>query len=189
MSGANSRLTYEIDSTTLPELSGTATAYSLTGGTVEWYGTSSSSQTHSLRGTDGNSANINYFNIDINSTGANVGAGGANVVAQAGFGVAGTMNVNSPACFQLGSGFTITDAGTSTFEVKAGATFKYGGSIATSGATGNVRTDTRTFPTTASYGFVGSVTPQDPGAGLPSSMVNMYLDKDKRRRFGYYHSR
>ena len=56
------------------------------------------------------------------------------------------MNVNSPTCFQLASGFTINDAGpTSIFEIKPGATFKYGGSIATTGATGNIRTDTRTF--------------------------------------------
>ncbi len=176
MSGSGSRMRMKSLNETLPLLAGFTTPYSLTGGTVEWYGTSSS-QTHSLRGTDSNSVNINYFNVDVNSTGANVGAGGANVVAGAGFGVAGTMNVNSPACFQLGSGFTITGAGTSTFEVKPGATFKYGGSIATSGATGNVRTGTRTFPTTASYGFVGSITPQDPGTGLPSKMVNMYLDK------------
>lgn len=163
---------------TLPQLEGIDSVYTITGGTVELYGTSST-QTHSLRGTYNGTpgTNINYYNVELNSTGANVGVGAANVVAQAGFGVAGTMNVNSPACFQLGSGFTITDAGTSTFEVKPGATFKYGGSIATSGATGNVRTDTRTFPTTASYGFVGSITPQDPGAGLPSSMVNMYMDK------------
>lgn len=166
-------------SETLPQLEGIDSLYSISGGTVELYGTSSS-QTHSLRGTYNGSpgTNVNYYNVELNATGANVGAGGANVVAGAGFGVAGTMNVNSPACFQLGSGFTITDAGTSTFEVKPGATFKYGGSIATSGASGNVRTDTRTFPTTASYGFVGSVTPQDPGTGLPSSMVNMYLDKE-----------
>ncbi|HPH81937.1 MAG TPA: hypothetical protein PL185_05170, partial [Flavobacteriales bacterium] len=30
----------------------------------------------------------------------------------------------------------------------------------------------------ASYGFVGTVTPQAVGSGLPASMVNMYLDKD-----------
>jgi len=163
---------------TLPELLGT---YTMTGGIVELYG-SSSAQTHSLRGSDGSSANINYNNIELNSTGANITALSANVVAQAGFGVAGTMNVNSPTCFQLASGFTITDAGTSTFEIKPGATFKYGGSIATTGATGNIRTDTRTFPTTASYGFVGATT-QTTGTGLPSSMINLYMDKDASTNF------
>ena len=164
---------------TLPELLGT---YTMTGGIVELYG-SSATQTHSLRGTDGSALNINYNNIELNSTGANIVALSANVVAQAGFGVAGTMNVNSPTCFQLASGFTINDAGpTSIFEIKPGATFKYGGSIATTGATGNIRTDTRTFPTTASYGFVGA-TAQTTGTGLPSSMINLYMDKDASTNF------
>jgi hypothetical protein len=163
---------------TLPQLTGIATPYSLTGGTIELYG-SNNTQTHSLRGTDGNSVNINYFNIDLNSSGANISPASANVVAGAGFGVAGVMTVFSPTCFQLGSGFIITDAGiNSTFDLQAGATLKFGGSIASSGASGNIRTDIRTFPTTASYGFTGSVTPQSVGSGLPVSMVNMYIDKD-----------
>src|SRR5205823_3860774 len=57
------------------------------------------------------------------------------------------------------------------------ATLKYGGTIDASGATGNVQTSTRSFPNTASYGFIGSITPQTPGTGLPAQMVNMYLDK------------
>jgi hypothetical protein len=170
--------------TTLPELDATTIgqSYAITGGTIEWYG-SNASQTHSLRGTYGlSNININYNNIVLNSTAANVAALKANVVAQAGFGVAGTMNVNSPTCFQLASGFTITDAGTSTFEIKPGATFKYGGSIATTGTSGNIRTDTRTFPSTASYGFVGATT-QTTGTGLPSSMINLYMDKDTSTNF------
>lgn len=152
--------------TTLPELDAMTIgqSYAITGGTIEWYG-SGATQTHSLRGTYGlSNININYNNIELNSIGANISALAANVVAQA-VGVAGTMNVNSPTCFQLASGFTISDAGTSTFEIKAGATFKYGGSIATTGASGNIRTDTRIFPTTASYGFVGA-TAQTTGARL-----------------------
>jgi hypothetical protein len=163
---------------TLPQLTGIATPYSLTGGTIELYG-SNNSQTQSLRGTDGNSANINYFNIDLNSLGANVNQASANVVAGAGFGLAGVMTVFSPTCFQLGSGFIITDAGVnSTFDLQAGATLKFGGSLALSGASGNIRTDVRNFPTTASYGFTGSASPQSVGIGLPSTMVNMYVDKD-----------
>jgi hypothetical protein len=162
---------------TLPQLTGITTPYSISGGTIELYG-SNNSQTHSLRGTDGNSININYFNIDLNSTGANVSAGGANVVAGAGFGVGGVLTVFSPTCFQLGSGFNITDQGiNSTFDLRAGATLKYGGTIASSGPSGNIRTDIRNMPTTASYGFVGSTSPQSVGTALPSSMVNMYLDK------------
>jgi hypothetical protein len=153
--------------TTLPQLTGT---YTLTGGTVELYG-SGAGQTHSLRGT------VTYNNVELNSTAASVAATQANVVANAGFGLRGTMTVQSPTCFQLGSAFTITDAGTSSFVLTAGSTLKYGGTIDASGATGNIQTDTRTFPTTASYGFVGNTTPQVAGTGLPASMVNMYLDK------------
>ena len=187
MSGGLLRLSQK--NSTLPGLTGIATIYSLTGGTIELYGTSSA-QTHSLRGTYGTGStppNVNYFNVELNSTGANVAALNANVVAQAGFGIVGTMNVNSPTCFQLASGFTITDAGaTSSFNLNVGATLKYGGTITptASGATGNIRTDTRTFPTNASYGFVGSPSPtQTTGTGLPSSMINMYMDKDASTDF------
>jgi len=151
---------------TLPELEGT---YTLTGGTFEMYGTGSS-QTHSLRG------GIAYHNIELNSTAANTANDAANIVVSSGFSVAGTLNVNSPTCLKIGSLYTISGAG--AFSLNAGATLKYGSAngITTSGASGNIQTTTRTFPTTASYGFVGSVD-QNAGNGLPASMVNMYLDK------------
>jgi len=174
MSGGTFRMSAK--NVTLPQLTGIDSAYTLTGGTVELYGTSSI-QTHSLRGTYGSGGtppNVNYFNIELNSDGANVAAGAANVVAQAGFGVMGTMNVNSPTCFQLASTFTV--GGSGTFNVNSGATFKYGGSLVASGASGNVQTTTRSFSSSASYGFVGG-TSQNAGAGLPSSMVNLYVDK------------
>jgi len=155
-------------STTLPQLTGT---YTLTGGTIELYGTNTG-QTHSLRGT------VTYNNVELNSIGVTLGGfEQANVVAGAGFGLRGTMTVNSPTCFQLASTYTITDAGTSSFVLGAGSTLRYGGTIDASGATGNIQTDTRTFPTTASYGFVGTTTPQSVGTGLPASMVNLYMDK------------
>jgi hypothetical protein len=162
-----SRFRMSLLNTTLPQLTGT---YTLTGGTVELYGTGAG-QTHSLRGT------VTYNNLELNSTAATVGTGLANVVAGAGFGLRGAMTVQNPTCFQLGSGFTITDAGTSSFTLAAGSTLKYGGTIDATGATGNIQTDTRTFPTTASYGFVGTTTPQSVGTGLPASMVNLYMDK------------
>lgn len=163
---------------TLPQLTGTNNPYTLTGGTVELYGTSSG-QTHSLRGTYGGGSTVSYHHVELNANAANVGIGAANVVAGAGFGLKGTLTVNSPVCFQLASAYTISDDGVnSTFDLKPGATLKYGGSIAAFGASGNIRTDVRNFPATASYGFVGSTSPQNAGTGLPSSMVNMYLDKD-----------
>jgi autotransporter-associated beta strand protein len=163
----NSRFRLSLLNTTLPQLTGT---YTLTGGTVELYGTNST-QTHSLCG------GVTYNNIDLNATANNVALGAANIVANSGFGLRGTMNINNNVCFQLASGFTISDQGTSSFILNAGSTLKYGGTISASGATGNIQTDVRTFPTTASYGFVGNSTPQSAGTGLPNAMVNMYLDK------------
>ncbi|MFN8308372.1 MAG: YDG domain-containing protein [Chitinophagales bacterium] len=177
MSGSGSRLRMKALNTTLPELTATSTSpsrsYSLTGGTVELYGTNAS-QNQSLRGT-ANGNTVNYFNVDIKALGANVSAGGYNVNAQAGFNVQGTMNVDSPACFQLASTFTVSGSG--SFNIKSGATFKYGGTINTD-STGNVRCSTKTYSTGASYGFVGSQNPQTTGTALPASMVNMYLDKN-----------
>ena len=164
---------------TLPQLTGVNFPYLISSGTIELYG-SGVDQTHSLRGTYGvSSTNIAYNNIEINATAASINMGYANVVAQAGFSVAGTMNVNSPACFQIASIFTITGSG--IFDLKPGSTLKYGGSIENSGAIGNIQTATRNFPSTASYGFVGVQNPQTVGNALPSSMINMYLDKESNQ--------
>lgn len=162
-----SRFRLSLLNTTLPQLTGT---YTLTGGTVELYGTNAT-QTHSLRG------GVTYNNVELNSVAANVAAGQANVLAGAGFGLRGTMTVQSPTCFQLGSAFTISDAGSSTFAIAPGATFKFGGAIESIGLIGNVQTDVRTFPGTASYGFVGSVNPQATGSAFPTAAVNIYVDK------------
>lgn len=173
MTGGRFRLSRK--SASLPELTGTATPYALSGGIVELYGTSSA-QTHSLRGNYGSSLSINYFNVELNSDGANVSVGAANVVASAGFAVQGTMTVFAPTTFQLASNLTIS--GTGTFTLDPGSTLKYGGTIAASGATGNIQTAVRNFPTTASYGFVGNANPQVAGTGLPATVANLYLDKN-----------
>jgi len=166
-------------SASLPELDGIATPYSLTGGTIELYGTSATQQ-HSLRTRYGSpSQPISFFNVDLNASAANVQAGsdGANIVASTGggFSVQGTFNVNSPACFRLSSTHIVTGSG--SFNVNAGATLKYGGTIDASGATGNVQTSVRNFSSSASYGFVGNSSPQVAGTGLPTSVVNLYMDK------------
>jgi|GEM_PF-6241500 len=161
---------------TLPELTATAASqsYNLTGGTIEYYGTSNVQQ-QTIRGTDGNSNNITYYIIEVNSTGSNITDG--NVNANASFAVNGGLTVFSPAALKLNPTNTIT--GTGTFEVKPDATLLYGSTdgITTSGATGNIRvTGTRTYQSTASYGFIGSgnmVT----GNGLPAAIKNLYLNK------------
>jgi hypothetical protein len=176
MSGGRLRIS-KLNST-LPELEGISTPYAITGGIVELYG-SSSTQTQSIRGTyNSGGSTIQYYNIELNAAGANTTSGQANVVTQAGFGLQGTMNVNSPVCFWISAPYTINDAGVnSAFDLKSGATLKYGSQINSSGNTGDIRTDIRIFPSTASYGFIGSQNPQTTGNAIPATMVNMYLDK------------
>lgn len=165
---------------TQPRLTGINYPYTLSGGTIELYGTSST-QSHSLRGTFGTAPflqNVSYYNVELNAFGANTGQGAANVVAEAGFGVQATFTVNAPACFRLASDAVITDQGSSSsFVLAPGATLKYGGTIEATGATGNIRTDIRDFSSSAGYGFVGAVSPQIPGTGLPSSVSSLIFDK------------
>jgi uncharacterized repeat protein (TIGR02543 family) len=159
-------------SVTLPQLTGVNNPYVLTGGTVELYGTSAS-QTHNIRGTYA-SSNVSYFNVELNAAGANTDD--KNIGAQASFAVTGTLNVNSPAVFQLDANDVVSGSG--AFNVNAGSTLKYGSSngITASAASGNVRTTTRSFLSTASYGFVGT-TAQTSGDGLPESIVNLYVQR------------
>jgi len=162
-------------STTVPELDGVSTPYSLTGGTIEFYGSNSSGSGQVIRSTyNGNP--VHYNNVEVNAAGGNTNANNASP-ATPGFYVDGTLNVNSPAVFQLDVSDIIL--GTGTFNVNAGSTLKYAHAdgIAASGTTGAVRTATRSFPVTASYGFVGNAN-QNVGSGLPAQMVNMYVQKD-----------
>lgn len=159
-------------SASLPELDG---EYTLTGGTIELYG-SESTQNHTLRGTDGASNRITYNNIELNSNSTNVAYNDANIIIGAGFTVKGTMNVNSPTCMRIASTYNIDGVG--VFNVNPGATLKYGSAdgITASSPSGNIRTTTRNFSNTASYGFSGSVN-QVTGDGLPLSVKNIYVDK------------
>ena len=158
---------------TLPELTG---IYTLTGGTLEIYG-SDDTETHSIRGTDGSKGTITYNNIELNADVANIAYQEANVVTSSGFNVNGTMNVNSPVCFKIGASYHID--GTGTFDLKSGATLKFGSpdGIALSGAAGNIRTAVRTFSTGASYGFTGTVSSQVSGNALPSNIDSLFIEK------------
>ncbi|MCB0539053.1 MAG: T9SS type A sorting domain-containing protein, partial [Bacteroidetes bacterium] len=161
-----------------PELDGTATAYNITGGTVEWYG-SGATQSQLIRGTDGNSNTISYHNIELNAVAANTPT--YNVSLQAGIEITGVMNVNKPTVFQTDEAEHID--GTGTFNVLDSATYKYGNpdgiTLGTSTVGALRMTTARTtanFSEDASYGFVGNgdmVT----GDALPPTMVNMYVDK------------
>lgn len=183
----NARIRFRKLSTPQPELLAIATSparnYSLTGNsTVEFYNTSSS-QNQLLRGKDGKNSIISYANIDINAAAANTNNGSSfyNVSASnADFQITGNLNINSPAVFRFDE--TETVSGTGNIIVSAGATLLYGSSngIKTSGtgaSDGNILVSgTRTLSTGASYGFIGNGT-MVTGNGLPSQMVNMYIDK------------
>ncbi len=163
--------------TTLPELAGISTPYLLNDGTIEFYGTVTSGSTQIIRGTYNNGAsNVNYYNIEVNAN-SNAGNQRHNVNASASFQVTGTLNVNAPATFQLDASDIVS--GTGTFNVNAGATFKYANAngIKATGSSGNVQTNTRTFSSSANYGFVGNSN-QNAGTGLPSSIVNLFVEKD-----------
>ncbi len=193
MSGANSRLRIKLLSNTCPELLATATSparsYSLTGGTVEFYG-SSNPTGQVLRGTDGNGNTISYNKVEINAAAANYQSGSSffNVSPSASFIAKDSVIVNSPAVFRLDE--TENVSGTGSFTVRDGATLLYGaplGITTSNGANystvGNLGvTGTRNLATTASYGFVGNGDMVS-GNALPTQMRTMYVDKATLQNF------
>jgi len=166
-----------------PELTGINAAYSITGGTFELYGTGST-QKQLLRGNYGSpSQRIAYYNVELNSTAANLTESNpSNINASESFTVqaGGTVTVNSPTVFRLDETDYIDGAGNVT--LTAGSTLLFGSpnGIKTSGTgvnDGNIRiSGTRTFPNTASYGFVSSGD-MNTGDALPASILNLYLFK------------
>lgn len=166
-----------------PELTGINTAYSITGGTVEFYGTNGTQQ-QLLRGNFGSSSSrIAYYNLDLNSNIANTSiANPGNINASESFSVraGGTVNIFSPTVFRLDETDYIDGAG--DVNVNLGAALLYGSpnGIKTSGTginDGNIRiSGTRNFSSSASYGFVSSGD-MSSGAALPATVVNLYLFK------------
>ena len=179
----NGRLRMSKLNTSLPELTGTNTAYSITGGTIEFYGTNATQQ-QLIRGNFNTPSptKISYYNIELNSSAANVStpAGAGNVDLSESFGIQNSLIVNSPTVFRMDASDNID--GTGDFTLTSGSTLLYGSTngIKTSGtgvSDGNIRiSGTRTFPTDASYGFV-SPGNMDVGNALPSTVQNLYVYK------------
>jgi hypothetical protein len=194
----NSRIRLKNVSTTQPELAGNNRDYSLTGGTVEFYGTSATQQ-QQLRGNyrtaPSSPVKINYYNIDVNAAAANLqtfatlpnstqlGSVG-NVDVNSSFLLTGTLNVNAPAVLRMDQNDFI-DNGTGTSQViniNSGAGLLYANEygIKTSGTgvnDGNIRTSgTRNFSTSANYGFVSSGNMVS-GNGLPANVAGLYIYK------------
>ena len=159
---------------TQPNMDG---VYNLTGGVVEFYGTTAAT-TQTIRGAK------TYFNVEIGADAANTAShnvlhGNGNVT------VGGEFRIKSPAVYQIGStNFIVgTTAVAGTFVMESGSALKYGDangitlqSCGTGASCGAIRTPVRAFPSDASYGFINS-SAMVTGNGLPASIVNLYLQK------------
>lgn len=155
---------------TLPQLTG---SYSLSGGTIELYGTSAT-QTHTLRG------GVTYYNVEINAAATNTGTGAANIVTSSSLSVANEFRVKSPASYLIGQTYNINGSG--NFIIESGATFKYGSAdgiklSGTGSSDGNIRVSgTRSFSSAANYSFIGSADMVS-GTALPSQVNKLTVEK------------
>ncbi|MFN8263555.1 MAG: InlB B-repeat-containing protein [Chitinophagales bacterium] len=194
-----SRIRIKKMNTPNPELEGVNEPYTLSSGTVEFYG-SHATQQQQLRGnydtcTSCSRPKINYYNLEINANQANLQTFASqpnstqlgdvgNVDVNSSFLLTGTLNVNSPAVFRMDQNDFIDDGtGTSqAINIKAGAGLLYANEngIKTSGTAvtdGNIRiSGTRTFSTSANYGFVSSGDMVS-GNGLPANVAGLYVYK------------
>ena len=144
-----------------PGLSG---EYTLTGGsTIEFANTNATIQT--IRANEVTDSDRTYNNILV--TGTNVGASTGDFAIRAG----ALMSIEPGATFTMSSQ-TIDGAG--AFEVKAGGTFGYGSpdGINATGATGNIRTGTRTFASAATY-ILRATGAMATGTALPAGVQNL----------------
>tara|TARA_R110000868_G_scaffold304437_14_gene565167 strand:- start:3917 stop:7564 length:3648 start_codon:yes stop_codon:yes gene_type:complete len=153
---------------------GPITFYSITSG--NW----ASNNTWSRTAHDGVAATSNPGNTN----GATVIIGDSDIVTiSSSTSIIGQTSVEVKASSKLvvGSGGTLTTGpktitGLGTFEVTTG-TLQIGstGGISASGATGNIRTTTRTFGTSGSYTYNGS-SAQITGTGLPSTVNSLRIN-------------
>lgn len=178
MTGGRLRMS-KLSNTTLPQLTATnsGTTYSLTGGTIEFYGTSATGTQQLIRGTFGSSQRITYFNLELNANGANINSN--NIKAAASFNVAGTLTVNSPTVL----GLDATDAigGTGSFVLNSGATLRFAnaaGLTALTDTSSNIRvTGGRSYSKTAGYILTGTATPANLGSLFPDSVAMLIFEK------------
>ncbi|ALI97715.1 hypothetical protein DC20_00295 [Rufibacter tibetensis] len=163
----------------LPELLGRNTSYNLSGGTIEFYG-STNGQNQSIRGTYGTSQKIIYHNLLLTAAEANTLNETGNQLFSANFDVAGTLTVKAPAVLQIASNRAV--GGTGNFIVEPGATLLYGSPqgiklTGTGTLDGNVRVSgTRSFSPLANYGFIGN-SDMVTGDGLPGTVANLLVAK------------
>jgi hypothetical protein len=164
--------------------------YSLTGGTIEFYGSKATEQQQIRGNYKGGASVISYNNVEINADAGNYSTvvdKAGNVDLNSSFIVHGIMNVNSPAVLRMDKEESI--GGSGTFNLNNGAGLLYGGTTGTAGSSiegleasgtgidaGHIRTSQRHFSPQAHYGFV-SPGNMSTGTGLPNTVAGLGLYK------------
>jgi hypothetical protein len=116
---AGGRIRFLNRSNPQPELTGTATAYALTGGVMEFY-TNKPGGLQSIKGLYGSSLPIEYNQIEV--TGSAVGNSSANITLRS----AGTFTVKPTGVFEINADAIVGPSGTQTLTVEAGGVFSTG---------------------------------------------------------------
>jgi len=139
---------------------GILSGYGSGGGSINFVGSSSANFTHS-----GGTLTTDDINFTIASTKTLSLNNDLPVATSRSLTVAGTLNCGNN---------NVTGAG--TFTLSAGATLGIGSAdgIASSGASGNIQTTTRSFSSSASYTYNGSVA-QVTGNGIPATVRNLII--------------
>ncbi len=183
---------------TNPELEGINAPYTLTGGTIEFYGTIALGNRQQIRGNYGSPSKVvEYNNLEINADEARLtSTGPGNVDLTSSFTLKGTMNVNAPAILNMDSNdfiYKFTGNTSNNVNILSGAGLTYGSPFgittvagggtgleptvgAANPSAGNIRTNIRTFNANASYGFV-SPGNMVSGSGLPATVKSLYVLK------------
>jgi hypothetical protein len=131
MSGG--RIRFLNRSSSQPELTGTATAYALTGGVMEFYANAPGGL-QTIKGLDANSNPIEYSAIEV--TGSAVGNGNANITLRNN----GSFTVKPTGIFEINDDAIVGPTGTQTVTVETGGVFKTGDIHGFAGAGSTVST-------------------------------------------------
>jgi hypothetical protein len=160
-----------------PELTGTATTYNLTGGVMEFY-VNAPGSIQTIKGTDGNSATIEYNQIEV--TGSAVGNGNANITLRSG----GAFTVKPTGIFEINDNAIVGPTGTQTVTVETGGIFKTGdvhgfagaGSTVASSVKNDIENVVLQLGSTVEYSKATGVTQVITNSGVTSPTTSNYYN-------------
>ena len=182
MTGGTLKVGKTTTGTAFPELTGIATPYSLTGGTVELYGARGAGDKQILRTTYGvaSASVVSYFNLTLNSLAGDYVD--PNIEPETSFSLAGTMRVKAPTVFGLDYNKIVS--GTGSFFLDSAATLKYAekngitpSACGTGISCGQIRTTNRTFSPKGYYWLSGAQASTFAGNGLPSTVEYLIVNR------------